>query len=884
MLAITLSYIVLLLLIGIHQQNKSIILFTYGYFILVLLLSPYLKESQGLELIAIALLLLILQFTKSKEPFQNELPTRDCKIYFTNYTEACDNNEFTQSEVELQNKINIAKREADSYRSINPRLYNTVMSWSYKVSKPEATFYEHTNYGGRSWTLKEGDYPWVPNQGIPNDSISSIKVGPDTRIYIYEHGTYGGRVQDFVGPYNVPELLSYRFNDIISSIKITYHPIAYYKYLLTIQQERRRLNNQCKQEFPEWKEIASHPVKKPSELINRGNLRDWGFCYRELFDRNSGNTYNQDLVASKFEELRASFGKHSLVEPDDEYVALPDNIGKTYNRATPEFIRIYFKNLSPSPSATCENPAVDYKPSYPSLTPQYGFEFGIRSPSTNNYILNSLSIIRTGSPVNGYSFMYEGRYNQPDPSAFLNLLFDYKLEGNRIIAQPKADVAANNEFMIYRMFFDICNKLTYIGTPDKVTYSFSSKIGAMPLQQRVLYQGNYPFNQVEKYSGININAYDVNIINEQTQKLLQKIQVNLSSIQQEQTNANLLSADNPDSQEGFVKHVYRIPNDTKIKNREEMDRLETTYEMMKASKIEYRWSKMLEPDVVWSYHPDLRIKPYGTVNYSTLQVFSGYLRIKTLGQYMFRFLLFDTSTWQGIENAPVPLQYSIDMLVNDQVVSSLYYCSKYDECLAVRSSRDCNPNVLCRPTVPSWYEHDQDRNQSHHIIGTLNITQNINSIKVRIVTNQNVNENPICRLMYKRVSDPQRRFRLMRYYWANYWQRYDDDIIFYKKSEFSPELQTIFNKEKENIEMQLRIDQNNALIQTVQTNSQPVVTSILNNLLNQNASWLNVTNIQKYLSENNRLYVFFKTPRYASILSDTQEKQKIQEFNQSIKN
>lgn len=881
MLAITLSYIVLLLLIGLQQKSKSILLFTYGYFILVLLLSPYLNEYQGLELIAIALLMVILYYVKPKESFQNELPTRDCKIYFTNYTEACDRNEFTISEVELQNKINIAKRDADNYRSINPNLYNTVMRSNYKLSTPEATFYENTNYGGRSWTLKEGDYPSISSQGIPDNSISSIKVGPDTRIYIYENSTYGGRVQNFVGPYNVPELLSYRFNDITSSIKITYHPIAYYKYLLNIQTERNRINNQCKQEFPGWKEIASHPVKKPSEIIRRGNLRDWGFCYRDLFDRNSKELYNPDLVASKFEELRTGFGKHSLVEPDNEYIASSNNNGKTYNLASPEFIRIYFKDFSPSPAATCENPAVDYKPKYPSLSPQYGFEFGIRSPSINNYILSSLSIIRTGSPINGYSFMYEGGYNRPDSLTFINLLFDYKIEGNRIIAQPKPSIAVNTEYMAYRMYFDICNKLTYIGTPERVTYSLSSKVGSIPIQQRILYQGDYPFNIVEKYTRININTYDLNKINEQTQKLQEKIQTNLTYIQQEQSKVNLTVDDNPNNQQGFLRTVYKIPNNTNIKNQQEMTELENTIDRTKVLPLDFdRYN-------AWEFP----IRPYNPMNHSTLQVYSGYLRIKTLGEYKFRFLLYDIYRGTNITDAPVPLKYSIDMIVNNQVVSSLYYCTKYDECIQTRSSRDCDVNKLCKPTVPSWYEHDKDRQslrqEGHHIIGTLNITENINSIKIRVVTNQTINstnEYPMCRLMYKRVSDPEdSRFKIIHYPHANHWKRYDDDIVFYKNSQFSTELKNIFYKEKENIEMQLRIDQNNQMIQTVQTNTQPVVTSILNNLINQDASWLNVTNIQKYLSENNRLYVFFKTPRYINLLPENEELQKIQEFNQTIR-
>ncbi|MCA1360580.1 beta/gamma crystallin family protein [Bradyrhizobium sp. IC3069] len=36
-------------------------------------------------------------------------------------------------------------------------------------------FFEHVDFGGQSWVLGPGDYPWVPDQGIPDNSISSIQ-------------------------------------------------------------------------------------------------------------------------------------------------------------------------------------------------------------------------------------------------------------------------------------------------------------------------------------------------------------------------------------------------------------------------------------------------------------------------------------------------------------------------------------------------------------------------------------------------------------------------------------------------------------------------------------------------------------------------------------
>jgi hypothetical protein len=53
----------------------------------------------------------------------------------------------------------------------------------------QVILYEDIQYGGRCWliTVTE-DYmePWVENQGIPNDLITSVKVGGKTAIVLYE--------------------------------------------------------------------------------------------------------------------------------------------------------------------------------------------------------------------------------------------------------------------------------------------------------------------------------------------------------------------------------------------------------------------------------------------------------------------------------------------------------------------------------------------------------------------------------------------------------------------------------------------------------------------------------------------------------------------------
>ena len=56
-----------------------------------------------------------------------------------------------------------------------------------------ACFYKHCNYGGWQKCLKPGRYPSVSAVGIPNDDMSSAKVGFGLTVTVYEHGNFRGR-------------------------------------------------------------------------------------------------------------------------------------------------------------------------------------------------------------------------------------------------------------------------------------------------------------------------------------------------------------------------------------------------------------------------------------------------------------------------------------------------------------------------------------------------------------------------------------------------------------------------------------------------------------------------------------------------------------------
>ena len=83
------------------------------------------------------------------------------------------------------------------------------------------TIYEHSNYGGKSrtYTIFPGKCQAMQislKEVNMNDVISSVKVGKNVAVYLFEHHRYSGRYLRLNE--SVPDLKSYHFNDIASSL------------------------------------------------------------------------------------------------------------------------------------------------------------------------------------------------------------------------------------------------------------------------------------------------------------------------------------------------------------------------------------------------------------------------------------------------------------------------------------------------------------------------------------------------------------------------------------------------------------------------------------------------------------------------------------------
>jgi hypothetical protein len=83
----------------------------------------------------------------------------------------------------------------------------------------QAAFSTNSNYQGACVVLGIGDYPTATSIGLPNDSISSLRVGPDVQVYACRNENFAGSCVLIRGPH--PTLANTGMdNDQITSIKV----------------------------------------------------------------------------------------------------------------------------------------------------------------------------------------------------------------------------------------------------------------------------------------------------------------------------------------------------------------------------------------------------------------------------------------------------------------------------------------------------------------------------------------------------------------------------------------------------------------------------------------------------------------------------------------
>ncbi|MEY3403833.1 MAG: hypothetical protein RLZZ86_3455 [Cyanobacteriota bacterium] len=84
---------------------------------------------------------------------------------------------------------------------------------------PAVTLYEHGDFQGRAVVLRAGKYNTadLAKFGMPNDTISSIKINPGFMVLAYEHEAFGGRS---IPLYSSTNYVGNEWNDKISSLAV----------------------------------------------------------------------------------------------------------------------------------------------------------------------------------------------------------------------------------------------------------------------------------------------------------------------------------------------------------------------------------------------------------------------------------------------------------------------------------------------------------------------------------------------------------------------------------------------------------------------------------------------------------------------------------------
>lgn len=88
------------------------------------------------------------------------------------------------------------------------------------VSRQKVTFYQHCDYDGSSWSVEEGFYNMsdMIAKGIPNDTVSSIKIPKGMSVTIFEHSGFSGKSLKLTEDTRC--LVDRGFNDVMSSFVI----------------------------------------------------------------------------------------------------------------------------------------------------------------------------------------------------------------------------------------------------------------------------------------------------------------------------------------------------------------------------------------------------------------------------------------------------------------------------------------------------------------------------------------------------------------------------------------------------------------------------------------------------------------------------------------
>lgn len=668
-----------------------------------------------------------------------------------------------------------------------------------------------------------------------------------------------------------------------------------------IQENRVKLNkneiNVCKQEFPGWLEDPDQPEKIPyDDIKNRGALRDWAFCYRNIVPTGTPTAlYNPGDVQNNYTSLINDFGERTIASIDKTvFIQNPKNTtGVTvYSKATPEYARIYFKDWKADPDASCKNPAVSYVPSLisiPEISSRYGIEIGLTS---NQNAITTISIVRP-SPFNYNQMLYIGDYNAPDLNYIEAMFFDYVVVAQGLMLRPKAAI----DTYLYRFYKDLCGRLMVpptlaLNTKQRATWNMT--LPNNNYNKMVLSSLDYPFGQAlpseiindnywkllnASFNNVNLNTilpisssiYTINqirtILSNQTNKL-DMFRVNITETEDPTTSVPV---------RGFAQMVYHIPNkydNYRVRTAADFNKFEEDLSLV-------AYLQNITP----SLKDEVSIPLPLTRNVSIYSKYTSTIQIATPGKYEFKLVF---SPVNNLTNYPLDTAIQVD--IGNTTVASYYNCDTYNQCTSNINLVKCKPNQECPIPLITDLQNKvaplkdaslsvYDPKKIHNPITYEFLTSNEQKpMTIQVFKNKSNKTEPLTAyLLYRKVEDTITvknnvidNFRIFGRK-GTLWGGYTGDTYLYNPYD----IRLYF---KQYLYASKRIQLNYQVLEKIETGRIQVLSAFLQSIRNNPTDLLRNANLT---SQNNRIYAFFTNPKLIPS-TEADDPDKIQKFNDNF--
>lgn len=651
----------------------------------------------------------------------------------------------------------------------------------------------------------------------------------------------------------------------------------------------------CKLKYNGWTVDPSiQPTDNSADraVINaRGNVNTWMMCRKNILPKvtTANQIYSASETQAEYEKYQNLFGRYRNVSIEKSpFTPTTTNIGKPLSQASPEFIHMYFTSSTiKDVDSVCRNATVDYAPNLLKLNPQYGIELGIILQK-NTYYINKINLIKTLSQEDFSHFVYEDTWQNPNIDRVIELFYRFSTNiNNKTITYT----AQNIQMDIYKLLLDECNKLVNLNN-TAIKISRVINFGALFNLGKYDIVTSYPFNKRLNYDNEYKTIYNLSLITSYNETTIQQLTYALEEyIQNLETRYTtkyntVVNTNNFMAQYGYCYETFEVPStmqsmveaaaktDTIFRN----DTITQNIFNNERNKKEYR--------LIHNYYG-----LYFTAVNNQFTFVKTHLSIPSdlIAGTLYNFQLHI----YGHDINYKPANFYIEILYNNTIVSSHYYCNTIDICKAEKNAlleqyaREKGTssleyiNLLKSIKANECFKNNCTIN-SPFILQfpvTLNTDINLNRLEIRVYSN------------YPSSNKTKQLTAYLYYNLNNRWNIYPRYKYHYNIDDYHPTYEYIFNdKKKFYYPAKDRIQENNDIINAVNigvTRFKAQLREKINSVYTDAFNLLSINKnnvddfVSRFLSGNERIYMFFSSAKtYTPIATDNSNA--IEDFNKYI--